>query len=502
MVEVNQTNKARVMPKPVPFIIIYAFCERFCSIGIAAILVIFLNTKIGLSEDKSVAVLHYYYFAAYFFGIFGAIIADTFLGRFKTLFYGMSLLGGLGNVLLVIGTVAFLSYLMNSFTTIALILISFGAGCLEPNLPAYSGDQYRLPLEEKGFSLCIGLLFVMHNAARVLAMIIGPIVRSKTKCFGDDDCYPAVFGIFVVAKVCAILSILIGKRHAVIITPKDNMLVKVCGCIWFALKRKISGPRQANKSHWLDYSVERYGAQIVSDTKRVVHVIALMPPLIIVATLYFQQVSRWVFQSRQMDGTLGNYQIKPDQVPLVNAISVVIFVPLCEYVFNPLLSKFGIKSNLHRVILGGFLSASAFIVAALVQFKVENSEPKSLHMVWQVPQHMILALGEVLVYVQILQFAYTQAPAQMKSVLQAFFSMIIGGGNLIVALIASNKFFDSMAYEYLMFAGIVYAAMIVFTILALRYKYADVNDKTNNDFEMYESDDEGTALQNMHKNRK
>jgi hypothetical protein len=85
----------------------------------------------------------------------------------------------------------------------------------------------------------------------------------------------------------------------------------------------------------------------------------------------------------------------------------------------------------------------------------------------------------------------------MKSVLQAFFSMIIGGGNLIVALIASNKIFDSMAYEYLMFAGIVYAAMVVFTILALRYKYEDIHEKTTNDFEMYESEDEGTALQTM-----
>jgi hypothetical protein len=75
----------------------------------------------------------------------------------------------------------------------------------------------------------------------------------------------------------------------------------------------------------------------------------------------------------------------------------------------------------------------------------------------------------------------------MKSVLQAFFSMIIGGGNLIVALIASNKIFDSMAYEYLMFAGIVYAATIIFAILALRYKYDDVDAKKND--EIADADD-------------
>jgi hypothetical protein len=161
-----------------------------------------------------------------------------------------------------------------------------------------------------------------------------------------------------------------------------------------ALKTKLSTSKKTRKTHWLDYSEEKYGATIVSDTKRVLRVLALLPPLIIVATLYFQQASRWVFQSRQMNGTIGNYDVKPDQVPLVNAVSVVIFVPMCEYVFNPLMAKVKITKNLHRVIVGGVISASAFVVAAVVQFQVERRDPFALHMVWQVPQHMLLALGE------------------------------------------------------------------------------------------------------------
>lgn len=244
------------------------------------------------------------------------------------------------------------------------------------------------------------------------------------------------------------------------------------------IKSKFTSGNRGRYAHWLDSAEPKYGRLIVADTKRVLHVLTLLPPLVITASLYFQQASRWVFQSRQMNGQIGSITIKPDQVPLVNALSVVIFVPLSEYVFNPILSKFGIKTNLHRVILGGFLSASAFVMAAIVQFQVDKQE---LHMVWQIPQHMVLALGEVLVYVQILQFAYTQAPKEMKSVLQAFFSMIIGGGNLIVAFIASTRLFESMAYEYLMFAGIVYLAMIIFAILAAKYEYADIHESEKNE---------------------
>lgn len=235
-------------------------------------------------------------------------------------------------------------------------------------------------------------------------------------------------------------------------------------------KTKLFSSKKVKRPHWLDYSEEKYGTLIVADTKRILHILALLPPLVLTASLYFQQASRWVFQSRQMNGQVGNYTIKPDQVPLVNAISTAVFVPVCEYIVNPLLAKIKIRTNLQRVTLGMFCSASAFVIAAIVQFAVDRSEEK-LHIVYQIPQHMVLAFGEVLVYVQFLQFAYTQAPREMKSVLQAFFSMVIGGGNLIVALIATTEIFASIAYEYLMFAGIVYVGMILFIILSMRYKY-------------------------------
>ena len=63
-------------------------------------------------------------------------------------------------------------------------------------------------------------------------MLVGPVLRSNTKCFGADDCYPLIFGIFVGVKVIAITSLVIGKRFAVVRLPEGNMFVKVCGTIW------------------------------------------------------------------------------------------------------------------------------------------------------------------------------------------------------------------------------------------------------------------------------
>lgn len=210
---------------------------------------------------------------------------------------------------------------------------------------------------------------------------------------------------------------------------------------------------------------------MVADVKRLLTLLYLFPSGILVSSLFFQQASRWVFQSQKMNGNLLNFTIKPEQVPAINAIAVIFFVFLCEYQIVPFLKRLGIiKNHLHAVAVGGVVSATSFVLAAILQFQVERN---FVHMAWQIPQHILLALGEVLVYVQITQFFYTQAPVQMRSVMQAVFTLIMGAGNLIVALIASIRLFDSMAYEFLLFAGIVYVGMGIFVFYAGRYEYVE-----------------------------
>lgn len=152
------------------------------------------------------------------------------------------------------------------------------------------------------------------------------------------------------------------------------------------------------------------------------------------------------------------------------AFATIVFVFLCESYIVPLLHRLGLKNHLQIIFLGGLVTATSFVLAAILQLYVERN---SVHVLWQIPQHIVISLGEVLIYVQSTQFFYTQSPVQLRSVMQAFFSLIMGSGNLIVAVISSLKIFDSMAYELLLFAGVVYIAMIVFAFYAGKYQYVD-----------------------------
>lgn len=134
---------------------------------------------------------------------------------------------------------------------------------------------------------------------------------------------------------------------------------------------KHSNPRE----HFLDYANEKHGQQLVNDTKVLLKVLVLYLPLPVFWSLFDQQGSRWTFQATRMDGDIGFYTIKPDQMQIINPILILVFIPLYDMVFYPLLSKVGVRRPLQKITAGGFLAAIAFFLSALVEFQLEKENP-------------------------------------------------------------------------------------------------------------------------------
>jgi len=81
------------MPGGIPYIIVNDVAERFSFYGLRAILVIFM-TQYLMSSDGQLATLpdedatsyfHLFTATAYFLPLLGAIIADAFWGKYKTI---------------------------------------------------------------------------------------------------------------------------------------------------------------------------------------------------------------------------------------------------------------------------------------------------------------------------------------------------------------------------------------------------------------------------------
>lgn len=222
------------------------------------------------------------------------------------------------------------------------------------------------------------------------------------------------------------------------------------------------------KQHWLDYSEEKYGKTLVWETRVILHVIVLYLPITLFWALFYQQGSRWVFQAVRMNGDLGFYTIIPDQFNVINPLLVLLLIPVFENFLYPLLAKMNISSDLQKATFGGVLAGVAFLISALVESQIING--KYLHMTWLFPQYILMAMGEILVTIPMMNFSYTVAPSSMKTMLQAFNNLSMGLGNLIVVIVVGSKLIDSQIYEFILFAVLMFIDMIIFAFLAKRYK--------------------------------
>lgn len=66
-----------------------------------------------------------------------------------------------------------------------------------------------------------------------------------------------------------------------------------------------------------------------------------------------------------------------------------------------------------------------------------------MHIIWQLPQIVVITAAEIMFSVTGLEFSFTQAPQSMKSVLQACWLLSVAIGNMLVVVIAELKYFKT-----------------------------------------------------------
>ncbi|KAJ6641535.1 Peptide transporter family 1 [Pseudolycoriella hygida] len=470
-----KVEERRRISKPAFIIILSAIFERYSTTAVTTVLPLFMNLKLGYDKDISTAIYHAYEFLGFAFTIVGGAIADSWLGMYQTIL-STSIIFFIGCAALGVAVVDEFNLPVNAISIACLVVIFVSSGCLKSLCSTFGAQQYKLH-EEKSIALFFSLFYFTINVGSILSRIVSPILREDVKCFGNDDCFslafgtPGIFMVFV-GVLCAIAS-----RYSSASQINGTTLVNVLRCIGHAIRMKITSKNVA-KEHWLDYSEVKYGHKLVSETKLILSVVVLYLPIPIFWALFFQQGSRWIFQAVRMNGDIGFYDVKPDQLGVLNPLLVLLLIPVFEYVINPLLAKAGIRTALQKVTVGGICGGMSFVVSAIVESQIEY---KYLHMGWLVPQFLLMAVGETFVTIPLMHFSYAEAPSSMKTVLQSLRMLSIGIGNLIVAIIAGSKLINSQMYEFILFAGIMFVVMIIFAFLAKRYKSAHHTEKEKDD---------------------
>ena len=140
-----------------------------------------------------------------------------------------------------------------------------------------------------------------------------------------------------------------------------------------------------NCHHQPDASQARHDAATVADVKQFMSVLYMFLPIPIFWALFDQQSSRWVFQAERMNGKIGSYEFKADQMQIFNSVFILILLPVFEKWVYPRMTR---VKQLQRMALGMFLAALAFVVAGLLEMAIDRTGVDELSMMWQIPQYV------------------------------------------------------------------------------------------------------------------
>ena len=227
----------------------------------------------------------------------------------------------------------------SEFSLIGLLLIAIGTGGIKPCVAAFGGDQFKLPEQTRQLQTFFSVFYFSINAGSLISTFITPIFRQDVPCFGDDTCYALAFGVPALLMLVATIILVVGN-YTVGYThkpPQGSILTQVFGSIGYALKQKLSTSEKPD--HWLDLAKTKYTPQLVEDVKIMLRVLVIFIPLPVFWALFDQQGSRWTFQATRMNGQVGSYIIKPDQMQLFNPAFILILIPLFDQIVYPLFAK-------------------------------------------------------------------------------------------------------------------------------------------------------------------
>ncbi len=155
-------------------------------------------------------------------------------------------------------------------------------------------------------------------------------------------------------------------------------------------------------------------------------------------SLYDQTASSWVLQGKEMqsiDLSWGsiNFCFGAEEMQSFNPLLIMIFVPLVTLFVYPYIGRWG--APLKRMGMGILMAGIAYGAVAALQQRIDAGVQMSI--LWQCIPYFLLTISEILVSTTGLEYAYTAAGKNLKSIVSSFWLLTSTLGNLLVVFLTS-----------------------------------------------------------------
>lgn len=448
-------------------------CERFSYYGTTIVFTNFIQQPLpvdsttgaghdgqsgalNMGQRASTGLTTFNQFWAYVTPLFGAWIADGYLGRFKTILCAIGV-GITGHTILTASAAPSVIQKPNTSIgvfSLGLIIFGLGTGMFKSNISPLLAEQQtdtkmRIETTEKGERVLVDpqvttsriflYFYMMINIGSVTGQI-SMVFAEKYVGFWLSYMLPTI--LFLVAPIV----LFTFKKRYILNPPTGSVLSKFFRMwttamkgVWsfnpMAMKKRFTWDKvrpskvpAAERPVWMTYD-----DAWVDEVRRGLAACKVFLFLPIFFLAYNQINNNLTSQA----ATMNLHGAPNDIITNLNPISIVIMIPILDWFVYPAFRKNGFNfTPIKRMTTGFFFGCAAMISSAVTQHYIYKGNPCGYHAatcrdaddnvlytdinVWvQTLPYVLIGLSEIFTNVTSLEYAFSKAPKNMKSLVMA-----------------------------------------------------------------------------------
>jgi POT family proton-dependent oligopeptide transporter len=508
-------------------------CERFSYYGTTAVFVNFIQRPLpegsttgagydhsnpgalGMGQQASTGLTLFNAFWSYVMPLAGAYMADQYWGRFRTIMFSIAA-ALLGHIILIVSAlppvIAHPNGAIACFS-IGLLIMGVGTGGFKSNISPLIAEQYR---EEVPYikTLKNGNRVIVDPAATIsriylyfyMMINIGSILGQVSMVYAEKyvGFWLSYFLPTVMYLGCPIVPFFCRNKYH-LVKPTGSVYTQAIRLWKLAMKGRWSlNPariwKKNPKPFWDSVKPSALGRdrpqwmtfddEWVDEVSRGLKAckVFLWYPLYWLA--YNQMINNLTSQAATM--RLGG--VPNDIINNLNPLSLIIFIPIMDKLIYPGLRRMGIKfTPLKRITAGFFFAGSGMICATVTQYYIYKIGPcgkeanycldelnqHSDISVWvQTLTYVLGGISEIFASVTSLEYAFTKAPKNMRSLVQAVALFMNAFSSALGQALVSLSEDPLLVWNYTVVAILAFVGGIGFWLT--NYKLDKQEDALNN----------------------
>ncbi|KAJ3575009.1 hypothetical protein NP233_g1373 [Leucocoprinus birnbaumii] len=411
---------------------------------------------LGMGQRASTGLTTFYQFWCYITPLLGAYIADAHWGRYKTICWAV-LITLIGHVLLIIAAVPGVIEHQSAIGAfiVAIIVMGFGTGLFKSNISPLVAEQYRrkklfVVTTKDGERVIVDPVMTISRVYMYfylfinIGALIGQISMTYSEKFvGFWLAYTLPTIVFLLCPI-----VLWAGRNRYHTSPPTGSVLATSVRLWtYAARGRWSfNPVRTYKNMTADDFWENvkpsnirgekpswmtFDDQWVDEVRRGLKACSVFLWFPIYWLTYNQLNNNLTSQA----ATMATHGLPNDVLSNLDPFALIIFIPICDLFIYPALRRAGVNfSALKKITLGFFTGAMAMVWAAVLQHYIYKTSPcgysasdctgdhTSPLNVWiQTGSYVLIAFSEIFASITGLEYAFTKAPKNMKSLVMAVF---------------------------------------------------------------------------------